>query len=119
VDGTPLFPETWRRDSAPNFLLIFSRQWSAAVDPLNEIDKPNNSKHDNDRGDAEAEHEPDIMPGHALSSLARWYYRAQFRTLGRTHGAFPISDVDRSFCNRFSRFPVPPGIGRMRQSACC
>jgi hypothetical protein len=52
---------------------------------LREIDNPNNSKRDDDRGDAEAEYKPDVMPRHALSSLPRWNYRALFRTLGRTH----------------------------------
>jgi hypothetical protein len=61
------------------------------------IDDPNNSKHHNDRSDAEAEHESNIMPGHALSSLPRWYDRAPFRTLGRTHSVLLISDADCAF----------------------
>ncbi len=35
---------------------------------LPEIDYPNNSKRDNDAGDAEAEYKPDIMPGYTLPS---------------------------------------------------
>src|SRR6516165_1565898 len=67
-----------------------------------EIDHPNNGKHDNDRGQTESEHEPDIMPGHALSSLARRYDRASLRVFGRTHGVLLISDADRSLtCNKF------------------
>jgi hypothetical protein len=53
-----------------------------------EIHDPNNSKHDNDRDQTEAEHEPNIVPGHALSRLARRYYWALFRAVGRVHGAF-------------------------------
>jgi hypothetical protein len=54
-----------------------------------EINNPNNSKYDNDRGDTEAEDEPDVMPGYALSGLPRRDYRAPFRTFGRTHRGIP------------------------------
>ncbi len=68
---------------------------------LPEIKGPNNSKRDNDRGDAEAENKPNIMSGYTLPSLPRWYYWALLRTLGRTHdvllimrpGRFPFSKL--------------------------
>jgi hypothetical protein len=50
-----------------------------------EIENPNNSKRNNNPGDAEAEYKPYVMPGHTLSSLPRRYYRALLRTLGKTH----------------------------------
>jgi hypothetical protein len=65
------------------------RSSSAAIDARSrEIHDPNNCKHDNDRGQTEAEHEPNITPGHAVSRLARRYYWALFRAVGRVHGAF-------------------------------
>jgi hypothetical protein len=78
---------------------------NAAIDARSrEIDDPNNSEHYNDRGNAEAEHEPDIMPGHALSSLTRRYYRASLRAFGRTHGVLLIWVL--LICVLISEFPV-------------
>jgi hypothetical protein len=66
------------------------RNGGATIDARSrKIDDPNNSKYDNDRGDAEAEHEPDVMPGHALSSLPRRYCRTSFQILGQTHRVIP------------------------------
>ena len=67
LDGSTLSSFKW---SLPLVSIALSR---LAVDCRfsGEIDHPNNGKHDNDRGQTESEHEPDIMPGHALSSLAR------------------------------------------------
>ncbi len=48
------------------------KRFEAAFSP--EIKGPNNSKRDNDRGDADAEHKPNIMYGYNLPSLPRWYY---------------------------------------------
>jgi hypothetical protein len=79
-----------RRDSTPHFLLIYTLWWSAAVDLLGKIDQPNNSKHDNDRSQTEPEHEPDIVPGHALSSLPRRDDGARFRILGGIHDVLLI-----------------------------
>jgi hypothetical protein len=60
LDGIDTFGFKW---SLPLVSIALSR---LAVDCRfsGEIDHPNNGKH-------ESAHEPDIMPGHALSSLAR------------------------------------------------
>jgi hypothetical protein len=70
----------------------------AAFSP--EIEDPNNSKRNNDRGDAQPEYKPDVMPGYTLPSLARWYYWALLRSLGRTHDVL-LSLHPFPFCNSF------------------
>jgi Cytochrome c len=50
-----------------------------------EVDHPNNSKDNDHRGQAQAEHEPDIMPGNALPGLPGRDDRTPFRIFGRTH----------------------------------
>src|ERR1700746_4064268 len=64
---------------------------SEAAHQLSEVDDPDNSKHNNDRGQTKAQHAPDIVAGHALSSLARRDDGAPFRALGRTHDILLIS----------------------------
>jgi len=90
---------------------IFARKWvernegAAVYARSREIDEPDNGKYGNNRGDAEAEHEPNVVPGHALPSLPRRYYWAPFGTLGRAHDGllnfqpFPTK-LPAFFCNR-------------------
>src|SRR5215469_18836222 len=68
---------------------------SAAIDACSpEIHDPDNGQYDNDRGQTEAQHEPDIMPGHAPSSLARRYDRTLLlafgSAFGRTHDVLDV-----------------------------
>jgi hypothetical protein len=84
---------------AANLLSEAAYLLSEAARLLSEIDDPDNSKHNNDRGQTEAQHAPDIVPGNALSSLARRDDGAPFRALGRTHDILLIRLADR---NRFN-----------------
>ena len=72
-----------------------------------EIEDPNNSKRDDDRGYAEAEYKPDVMPGYTLPSLPGWYYWALLRALGRTHDVLLLCV---HFCSLIVQLPTTANV---------
>jgi hypothetical protein len=68
-----------------------ARRLVRADEGSREINEPNDSKYDDDRGDAETKDVSDIMPRYALTGLPRRHDRAPLWAVRRTHDRLLLS----------------------------